>query len=109
MPQEDPIVNSATEERHRVWMAQIFAASVDYTCTRRKENIHLIWLINLIKAIQEIDILGAVFDRVGTLASKRPPYPRSDLEGQQLIKKFVKIDILEASESISRYETEMVY
>ena len=53
--------------------------------------------------------MGAVFDRVGTLASERPPFPRLNLGEKRLIQGHVSIDILEAAESVSRYETEMVY
>ena len=53
--------------------------------------------------------MGAVFDRVGTLASKRPAFPRPNLGEQRLIQDYGSIDILEAAESVSRYETEMVY
>jgi hypothetical protein len=56
---------------------------------------------SLTRLVQEIDIMGVVFDRVRTLASKRPPLPQS--QGN------VRINILEALEANSQYETEMVY
>jgi hypothetical protein len=54
--------------------------------------------------------MGAVFDRVRTLASKRPPLPRLN-SGQQrrILQGHVSIDILEVAEFVSQYETEMVY
>ena len=53
--------------------------------------------------------MGAVFDRVRALASKRPPLPRlNSEEHQRILQGHVNIDILEAAESVSQYETEMV-
>lgn len=54
--------------------------------------------------------MGAVFDGVGTLASKRPPFPCLNLGEQRLIiSGYASIDTLDVAESVSRYETEMVY
>ncbi len=52
--------------------------------------------------------MGAVFDCVGTLASKRPPLPHSNVGEEQLTQSNIDINILETLESVSRYETEMV-
>lgn len=54
--------------------------------------------------------MGAVFDRVRTLARQRPLLPHSTLEEQQrFMKGDVDINFLkEASEAVSRYESEMV-
>ncbi|CZR57833.1 uncharacterized protein PAC_07722 [Phialocephala subalpina] len=60
----------------------------------------------IIPVPDEIDIMGAVFDRVGTLASKRPLFPRPNLGEERLPQDHVSIDILE---SVSQYETEMIY
>lgn len=54
--------------------------------------------------------MGAVLDRVGKLARKRPPLPRVNRrEQRRIMQGGVGIDILEAAEAVSQYEAEMVY
>jgi len=53
--------------------------------------------------------MGAVFDRVKILASKRPPLPLPGPGEQRLIQGHVNSYIPEALEYVSQYETEMVY
>jgi len=45
--------------------------------------------------------MGAIFDCVGILANERPPYPQPTSR--------CRVDILEAMEDVSQYESDMVY
>ncbi|KAH8587764.1 heterokaryon incompatibility protein-domain-containing protein [Bisporella sp. PMI_857] len=81
---------------------------------RLRQGDHFVWSGSsppqwIIPVPDEIDIMGAVFDCIGTVASKRPPFPRPNLGEKRLIQGHVSIDILEVEESVSRYETDMVY
>jgi hypothetical protein len=54
--------------------------------------------------------MGAAFDRVEKLARERPPLPRLNQREQlRIIQGVADMDILEAAETVSQYESEMVY
>ncbi len=55
--------------------------------------------------------MGAVFDCVGTLASKRPPFPQPNPQQRlRLIQGHETVEDLEVSlKEVSKYETDMVY
>lgn len=54
--------------------------------------------------MQEIDIRGAIFDRVRIVARDRPPLPLPDSSATNS-----RVDISTAMEEVARYETAMVY
>ncbi|KAK1753958.1 heterokaryon incompatibility protein-domain-containing protein [Echria macrotheca] len=64
----------------------------------------------IIPVPDEIEIVGAAFDRVETLARERPVLPdESQEERRQRTQDGVGIDPLRAIEAVSQYEAEMVF
>ncbi|KAK5655756.1 hypothetical protein OQA88_5293 [Cercophora sp. LCS_1] len=63
----------------------------------------------IIPVPDNIEIMGAVFDRVEKLARKRPPLPReTPEERRRRTQDGVGIDLLKAMDAVSQYETNMV-
>ncbi|KAH9989491.1 heterokaryon incompatibility protein-domain-containing protein [Xylariaceae sp. FL0662B] len=82
---------------------------------RLRQGTRLIWSgasppPRFIPVPDAIDIMGAVFDRIKTLARERPPLPRLDARDQRkIIQSSQDVNPLRAFEAVSQYETEMIY